>query len=58
MGDSIQTPHEYRVWMSSQMTLEQDVAEFNFHLYVPKIITGEAVWILDNKNGKSTTLMT
>lgn len=57
MGDDIQAPHAYRVWMLSQMTLEQGVSEFNFHLYLPKIVTGEAVWTLENKDGKSIALM-
>ena len=57
MEDDIQAPHEYRVWISSQMTLEQGVAEFLFHLNLPKIVIGEAVWTLENKVGKSIALM-
>ena len=57
MGDDIQAPHEYRVWMSSQITLETFFTALNLHLYLPKIVTGEAVWTLENKFGKSIALM-
>ena len=57
MGDDIQAPHEYRVSMSSQITLEACFTTLNLHLYLPKIVTGEAVWTLDNKNGTSIALM-
>ena len=44
MGDDIQAPHEYWVWMSSQISLEACFTILNLHLYLPKIITGETVW--------------
>ncbi|QIO08085.1 hypothetical protein [Acinetobacter lanii] len=57
MGDDIQAPHAYRVWISSQTTIEACCTELNLHLYLPKIVTGEAVWTVENAQGDAMLLI-
>mgnify|MGYP003440022659 CR=1 FL=1 len=52
MGDDINAPHQVEIQIGLEITLKEGLEQLISRKYLAGVVTGEAMWSLENSSGK------